>query len=95
MYAKLTAGKIEIYKQPIHTETGDIFTTNAATLAEYGYYPLYYTPAPETDERHYAIPHWEQGENEIVQVWVIEDIPETDEIPDSEALLIIAEGEQT
>lgn len=93
MFAKLTDGKIEIYKQPIHTDCGDIFTNNAATLAEYGFYPLYYTPAPETDEKHYAIPHWEQGEGEIVQVWIIEEIPETDEISDNEALAIIAEGQ--
>lgn len=92
MYAKLTDGKLEIYKQPLHTDEGDIFTNNAATLAEYGFYSLFYTPAPETDERHYAVPHWEQGENEIVQVWTVEEIPETGEISDNEALAIIAEG---
>lgn len=93
MFAKLDNGRISLYHQPIHTEAGDIFTTNPATLAEYGYYPLRYTDAPEVNEHHTAVPHWEQGEGEIVQVWMVEEIPETDEISDNEALAIIAEGQ--
>lgn len=92
MFAKFENGRIGLYRQPIHTETGDIFTNDPKILASHGYYPLYFTPAPETDERHYAVSHWEQVENEIVQVWTIEEIPETDEISDEEALAIIAEG---
>lgn len=92
-YAKLKADNLlSYYRQPIHTDTHDIFTTNPATLAEYGFYPLCYTVPPEVDEHHVAVPHWEQVENEIVQVWTIEEIPETDEISDEEALAIIAEG---
>lgn len=91
-----TDGTLTYYRQPIRTATRDIFTTNAAILAEYGYYPLRYIDAPEVDEHHAAVPHWEQVDNEIVQVWGIEEvepIPETDELSDSEALRIILEGE--
>lgn len=91
-YAKLENGKITGYRQPIRTGERDIFTTDPSILAEYGYYPLRYTDAPEVDEHHAAVPHWEQGENEIVRVWTVEEIPETDEISDNEALAIIAEG---
>lgn len=91
-FYKLDNERLIKYRQPLRTKERDIFTTNADTLAKYGYYPLRCTDAPEVDEHHAAVPHWEQGENEIVQVWIVEEIPETDEIPDNEALAIIAEG---
>lgn len=95
-YAKLNEdGALTYYRQPLRTETRDIFTTDPAILAEYGYYPLRYTDAPEVDEHHAAVPHWEQGDGEIVQVWVIEEVPyDPEEITDTEALLLITEGEE-
>ena len=94
-YAKLKADDtLTYYRQPIRTATRDIFTTNSAILAEHGYYPLRYTDAPEVDEHHTVVPHWEQGDGEIVQVWEIEEIPyDLEEISDTEALLLITEGE--
>lgn len=95
-YAKLnTDGTLTYYRQPLRTETRDIFTTDSAILAEFGYFPLRYTDEPEADEYHTAVPHWEQGEGEIVQVWEVEEIPyDPEEITDTEALLLIAEGEE-
>ena len=52
--------------------------TDAQLLAE-GYLPVIETDAPETDAQHYAVPHWMEQDNQIVQSWTIEEIPITDE----------------
>ena len=52
--------------------------TDAQLLAE-GYLPVVETDAPETDDRHYAEPHWTEQNNQIVQSWTVEEIPITDE----------------
>ncbi len=63
--------------------------TDAQLLAE-GYLPVVETDAPEVDERHEATPHWTIQNNQIVQSWTVEELP--DDIPDDEALNIILGG---
>ena len=52
--------------------------TDAQLLAE-GFLPVIETPAPETDEQHYATPHWAEQNNQIVQSWTIEEVPISEE----------------
>lgn len=46
--------------------------TSAQLLAE-GYLPVIETAPPETDERHYAVPHWAEESGQIVQTWTVEE----------------------
>ena len=52
--------------------------TDAQLLSEW-YLPVIETPMPETDERHYAEPYWQEEPNRIVQRWEVKEIPITDE----------------
>ena len=52
--------------------------TDTQLLAE-GYLPVIETDAPETDERHYAVPHWAIQNDQIVQSWTVEEIPISEE----------------
>lgn len=52
--------------------------TDAQLLAE-GYLPVVETEPPETDERHFATPHWAIENDRIVQSWTVEEVPITDE----------------
>lgn len=63
IYAKLENNLLTRYHQPIHTDSGDIFTNEPDVLARYGYFPLICTPAPEVDEHHYPVFHWELTNN--------------------------------
>lgn len=71
IYVKLENERLIKYRQPIHTEYQDIFTNNPDILKQYGYYPLHSTNPPECDETHFVECHWEQLENEIIQVWEV------------------------
>lgn len=79
---RLENGQLMPYRQPLRTETEDIFTTDPAILAEFGYYPLRYTDPPEADETHTAVSRWEMGAGEIVQVWTVEEIPAPEADPE-------------
>jgi hypothetical protein len=52
--------------------------TDEHLLAE-GYLPVIALDPPETDERHYAEPHWAEENGKIVQSWEVKEIPITDE----------------
>lgn len=91
-YGKLVNGIIYPYRQPLITDTCQLFTTNPEILAQYNYYPIIYTIAPSTDKFHIAVPHWEINNNQIIQVWNIQELPPIEDIPDEEALSIITGG---
>jgi hypothetical protein len=52
--------------------------TDAQLLSE-GYLPVVETEPPETDERHFATPHWAIQNNQIVQSWTVEEVPISEE----------------
>jgi len=56
-----------------------VYNPTDAQLLSGGYLPVIETPAPETDEQHYAEPHWAIENNQIVQSWTVAEIPITDE----------------
>ena len=87
MYGKLIDGELRGAPRPIKTENGDVFTNDPALLLQYGYKPIILTEYP-SDGKSY-IDSWAETETEITQIWT--ELPQTDEISDSEALSIITE----
>ena len=87
MYGKLIDGELRGAPRPIRTENGDVFTNDPALLLQYGYKPIILTEYP-SDGKSY-IDSWAETETEITQIWT--ELPQTDEISDSEALSIITE----
>ena len=87
MYGKLVNGELRGAPRPIRTENGDVFTNDPALLLQYGYKPIITADYP-SDGKSY-IDSWTETESEITQIWIEQ--PQTDEIPDSEALSIITE----
>ena len=87
MFGKLVNGELRGAPRPIKTADGDVFTTDPALLLHYGYKPIILTEYP-SDGKSY-IDSWAETETEITQIWT--ELPQTDEISDSEALSIITE----
>ena len=87
MYGKLVNGELRGAPNPLKTEESYIFTNNAAIYLANGYKPITLTDCPD-DGKSYTS-SWTETETEIVQVWT--ELPQTDEISDSEALSIITE----
>lgn len=87
MYGKLVDGELRGAPRPIRTENGDVFTNDPALLLQYGYKPIITAEYP-SDGKSY-IDSWTETETEITQIWM--ELPQTDEISDSEALSIITE----
>ena len=87
MYGKLVGGELRGAPRPIRTENGDVFTNDPALLLQYGYKPIITAEYP-SDGKSY-IDSWTETETEITQIWT--ELPQTDEISDSEALSIITE----
>ena len=63
--------------------------TDAQLLAE-GYLPVIETEPPETDERHYAEPHWAEENGQIIQSWTVGEMP--DEVTPEEIAAAIEEA---
>ena len=75
-YGKLINGNLIAYRQPIRTQNGDIFTNDGEIIIQYGFKEIIETPKPETESGYYAVPHWEETETQILQVWDIFPLPE-------------------
>ena len=78
-YAKLINNYLSYAPNPIRV--GDTYIGNPPdeVYIEAEYLPVVETPMPETDERHYAEPHWAEQNGQIVQKWEVKEIPITDE----------------
>ena len=92
MYAKLINGRLSRAPKKVNRDDKTIFNPPDSTLSELGYYPVTYTdmPTDAPEGQHYES-SWQQGENEILQVWNLVDdpvIPEP-ELSADEALAII------
>lgn len=87
MYGKLVNGELRGAPNPLKTEESYIFTNNAAIYLANGYKPIILTDCP-SDGKSY-VGSWAETETEITQIWT--ELPQTDEISDSEALSIITE----
>lgn len=80
-------GELRGAPNPLKTEESYIFTNNAAIYLANGYKPIILTDSP-SDGKSY-VGSWTETETEITQIWT--ELPQTDEISDSEALSIITE----
>lgn len=78
-YATLSNSQIHYAPNPIRIGNSYIGNPPDSVYAEQGYLPVIETPMPETDERHYAEPHWTEEGNQIVQTWEVVEIPVSDE----------------
>lgn len=87
MYGKLVNGELRGAPRPIRTENGDVFTNDPTLLLQYGYKPIITAEYPSDGKSYIAV--WTETEAEITQIWA--ELPQTDEISDSEALSIITE----
>ena len=56
-----------------------VYNPTAEQLAEFGYLPVVESESPETDEQHFATPHWAIQNNQIVQSWTVEEVPISEE----------------
>lgn len=92
MFAKLENERIKRAPKKVRKDDKTIFNPPDSILSELGYYPVTYTdmPVDAPEGKHYES-SWQQGENEIFQVWNLVDnpvIPEP-ELSADEALAII------
>ena len=87
MYGKLVNGELRGAPRPIKTADGDVFTNDPSIYLANGYKPIIMAEYP-SDGKSY-IDSWAETETEITQIWM--ELPQTDEISDSEALSIITE----
>ena len=87
MYGKLVNGELLGAPRPIKTADGDVFTNDPSIYLANGYKPIILAEYP-SDGKNY-IDSWTETETEITQIWT--ELPQTDEISDSEALSIITE----
>ena len=87
MFGKLVNGELRGAPRPIRTADGDVFTNDPSIYLANGYKPIIMAEYP-SDGKSY-IDSWTETETEITQIWT--ELPQTDEISDSEALSIITE----
>ena len=78
-YAKLINNYPSYAPRRLRIGSAWVYNPTDAQLLSEGYLPVVETDAPETDERHYAEPHWSIKNNQIVQSWTVEEIPISDE----------------
>lgn len=84
-YAKLINGYPQYAPRCLRVGDSWVYNPTPAMLEADGYMPVIETPAPETDEQHYAVPHWTEQNNQIVQSWTVEEIPYDDTADKAEA----------
>lgn len=85
-FGKLENGRLIHFKNPIRTETKDIFTNDPVLLLQYGWKEIVYTE-PEEREGFYPVSHWEETETKIIETWTYESIPDEPTAEDYEAAL--------
>jgi hypothetical protein len=91
-YAKLIDGNLRLAPNPILVGGNYIGNPPASVYEAEGYKPLVYTDPPTVEPGYIAVPDWQEEDNEIVQVWHIEEEP--DEVDADRALEILFGGEE-
>lgn len=75
-YAKIVNGYPSYSPHRMIIEEEWVYNPTVEQLLSLGYLPAIETPAPETDEQHYAVPSWRIVDDEIVQEWSILEFPD-------------------
>ena len=94
-YANLIDQTLHYAPNVVQWRGRTVINPSGEKLVELGYKPVRTTEPGEAPEGFAWVPHWEEQAQEIVQVWELEELPQTDEIPDEEALNIILGGTDT
>lgn len=91
-YAKLINNEIHFAPNPILVDGNYIGNPPGSVYEAECYKPVTYTDPPTVEPGYIAVPGWEEEEDEIVQVWSIEEEP--DEVDADRALeILFGEGE--
>jgi len=78
-YAKLINDYPSYAPRRMRIGSAWVYNPTDAQLLSEGYLPVIETDAPETDERHFATPHWTIVNNQIAQSWTVEEVPISEE----------------
>lgn len=92
-YAKLINNDIlQFAPNPILVDGNYVGNPPGSIYEVEGYKPVVYTDPPTVEPGYIAVPGWDEEEDEIVQVWSIEEEP--DEVDDARAMEILFGGEE-
>ena len=86
-YAKLIDGELTLAPRKIEDGDTVVYNPPVELLEQKGYKPVVYTNPPTVEAGYVAVPGWTEEDNEIVQVWHIEEAP--DEVDAEEAMQIL------
>lgn len=75
-YGKLINDTLTLASRRLTIDGCVVFNPTDEQYEAAGYLPVIYTPEPEAPEGYYAKPHWEEQNNEIIEVWAFEPNPE-------------------
>lgn len=79
-YAKLINGNLQLAPNPIYIDPWWIGNPTPEMLIAEGYKPVHYTEPPaEPGEGYQWVESWSETESEIVQGWVLVEVPITEE----------------
>lgn len=73
-FGKLIHGSLHYAPQMLIHENKKVFNPHREMYLEHGFLPVVESAVPATDEEHFAIPHWEEQNDRIVQTWEIIEI---------------------
>lgn len=90
-YAKLINGVPQFAPNPILVGGNWYGNPPGSVYEAEGYKVVRYTDPPTVQPGYIAVPGWDEEEDEIVQVWHIEEEP--DEVDDERAMEILFGGE--
>lgn len=62
-----------LFRNPLRTDTEDIFTNDKDILLSFGWKEIVYT-SPEEHEGYYPVSLWEETDTQIIQIWTYEPI---------------------
>ena len=83
MFAKLENNALHEPRFPLRGER-DVFTTDAAILAEYGYKAVRYTETPELADNEFVTPVYTETDMEIVVTWEVHEVEPSDEADEAD-----------
>ena len=92
MYGRLIDGILTTAPKKLEINGSWVWNAPAEEYLLQGWMPVRLTDAPEAPEGYYYCSGWSEDEDEIVQTWKLEKLP--DEVNDAEAFgIIFGEGE--
>ena len=85
MYGKLIRGELQTAPKKLEINGNWVWNAPSEAYLSQGWKPIHYTEPQEAPSGYCYVSSWEEKENEILQVWTLEEA----EMDDSEFLKII------